>query len=179
MRLDGVQSVANAHDTAMSRLDSAIRRLSAQKNALEWAVGRLGGLDGPILELGLGNGRTYDHLREVAPDRDIYVFEREVAAHPDCIPPDDRLFLGDFMDSLPRALALLGPLAALAHLDVGTGVKADSIRLADRIAPLVTRLLAPGALVISDQEIAGWSDARLANPPTIPTGRIHLYRPVT
>jgi hypothetical protein len=163
----------------MSRLDSAIRRLSAQKNALEWAVGRLDGLGGPILELGLGNGRTYDHLREIAPDREIYVFEREVAAHPDCVPPDDHLFVGDFMESLPCAMARIGPAAVLAHLDIGTGVKADSTRLAESIAPLVARLLAPGALVISDQEIAGWSHARLANPSAIPAGRIHLYRPVT
>jgi hypothetical protein len=162
----------------MSRLDSAIRRLLAQKDALEWAIGELDGFDGPVLELGLGNGRTYDHLREFAPDRDIYVFEREVAAHPDCVPPADRLFLGDFMDSLPLAIDQLGPVAALAHLDIGTGVKADSTSLAERIAPLVTKLLAPGALVISDQEIAGWSETRLANPAAIPTGRIHLYRPV-
>lgn len=162
----------------MSRLDSAIRRLSAQKNALEWAIDQVDGLRGPILELGLGNGRTYDHLREITPDRDIYVFEREVAAHPDCVPPDDHLFLGDFTTSLPLAKARLGPVAALAHLDIGTGVKADSTRLAERIAPLVAELLAPGALVISDQEIAAWSENRLALPAAIPQGRIHLYRPV-
>lgn len=163
----------------MSRLDSAIRRLMAQKNALEWGIGELRGCRGPILELGLGNGRTYDHLREIAPDRDIYVFERDVAAHPDCVPPDDHLFLGDFMESLPAAIGRLGAVAALAHLDIGTGVKADSTRLAERIAPLVTKLLAPGALVISDQEIATWVDVRVANPVMIPSGRIHLYRPVT
>ena len=67
----------------MSRLDSVIRRLTSQKIVLEWAVDIIRYLDGTVLELGLGNGRTYDHLREILPDRDIYVFEREIAAHPD------------------------------------------------------------------------------------------------
>jgi hypothetical protein len=163
----------------LSRLDSAIRRLMAQKNVLEWAVGEVRDLSGPVLELGLGNGRTYDHLREIFPDRDIKVFERAVAAHPDCVPPEEHLFLGDFLDSLPRAAGLLGPVGVLAHLDIGTGVKVDSTSLAERIAPLVARLLAPGALVISDQEISAWSEFRLATPETISAGRIHLYRPVT
>jgi hypothetical protein len=136
-------------------------------------------LSGPALELGLGNGRTYDHMREIAPGREIFVFEREVAAHPDCVPPDDHLFLGDFLDSLPRAAKQLGPVAVAAHLDIGTGVKTESTSLAERIAPHVVKLLVPGAPVISDQEIAAWSECRLVLPEGIPAGRIHLYRPVT
>ena len=162
----------------MSRLDSAIRRLMAQKKVLEWAVGEVKGLSGPILELGLGNGRTYDHLREIFPNRDIKVFERVVAAHPDCVPPEEHLFRGDFLDSLPRAVAQLGPVGVLAHLDIGTGVKVDSTSLAERIAPLVADLLAPGALVVSDQEISAWSECQFVTPEVIPAGRIHLYRPV-
>ncbi|MGA1525970.1 MAG: class I SAM-dependent methyltransferase, partial [Planctomycetota bacterium] len=102
----------------MSRLESAIRRLMAQKSTLDWAAAEVAGRDGPVLELGLGNGRTYDHLRHILPNRPIYVFEREVAAHPDCVPPDNHLFLGDVMVSLPRAAALLGPTAVLAHVDI-------------------------------------------------------------
>jgi hypothetical protein len=162
----------------MSRLDSAIRRLMAQKSALEWAAAAIENLPGPVLELGLGNGRTFDHLREILSARDIFVFEREVAAHPDCLPDSRQLFLGDFMESLPRAFAELGPVASLAHLDIGTGVKANSTSLAERIAPLVADLLRPGALVVSDQEVAAWSDYGVAVPDGIPVGRIHLYRPV-
>ena len=84
----------------MSRLDSFIRRLEAQRACLDRAAELIAGLDGVVLELGLGNGRTYDHLRELFPDRDIYVCERQVAAHPDCIPPADRLLLGDMFETL-------------------------------------------------------------------------------
>ena len=61
------------------------------------------GIPVPQKQTRFGNGRTYDHLRDLFPGRDIYVFERKVAAHPDCIPADDRLFLGDADQSIPRA----------------------------------------------------------------------------
>ena len=90
----------------MSRLDSAIRRLQAQRACLDTAAGMITGMPGVVLELGLGNGRTFDHLRSRLPERDIYVFDRQVAAHPDCIPRDDHLFLGDLAETLPRACLL-------------------------------------------------------------------------
>ncbi len=158
----------------MSRLDSAIRRLKAQRRALEWAVADLAGRPGPILEFGLGNGRTYDHLREIAPGRDIYVFERRIAAHPDCVPPADRLFLGDIDTTVPVAARTLGPVAVLAHIDIGTGEKHASEALVLRIAPGLDRLLAPGAIVISDQPVPSWP--ALLPPEGVIPGRIHLYR---
>ncbi len=60
----------------MSRLDSFIRRLKAQRACLGLAAELIRDVPGPLLELGLGNGRTYDHLREIMPGREIYVFER-------------------------------------------------------------------------------------------------------
>ncbi len=46
----------------MSRLDSFIRRLEAQRTVLNWAAKAIEGREGLVLELGLGNGRTFDHL---------------------------------------------------------------------------------------------------------------------
>ena len=58
----------------MSRLDSVIRRLCAQRDCLEAALETISGRPGHILEFGLGNGRTFDHLRQLAGDREIFVF---------------------------------------------------------------------------------------------------------
>ena len=66
----------------MSRLESAIRRLQAQKIALDWSAEKIHKQPGVVLEFGLGNGRTFDHIRKLLPQRDIYVFERKIAAHP-------------------------------------------------------------------------------------------------
>ena len=59
----------------MTRLDAVIERLKAQRSALGAAAQALSDTPGHILELGLGNGRTYDHLRHLFSDRKIYVFD--------------------------------------------------------------------------------------------------------
>ena len=159
----------------MSRLDSAIRRLNSQKIALEWAARKVAQLDGIILELGLGNGRTYDHLREILPNRDIYVFERKIAAHPDCVPEEKFQFLGDFRDSLPIANKKLGANSILAHLDIGTGEKKASKQLAEQIGPLVLSLMKRESIIVSDQELIFCSHIRIDPPLNIPKGRTFIY----
>ena len=160
----------------MSRLDSFIRRLEAQRACLGLAASLVGDLGGAILELGLGNGRTYDHLRELFSDREIFVCERALAAHPDCIPPREHLFLGDMRDTLPAAQARLAGGVALAHLDPGTGDLAASRALARELAPLIVPLLRPGAVLVSEPAIEIPELAPLALPEGVAPGRYHLYR---
>ena len=162
----------------MSRLDSFIRRLEAQRACLDLAAWLVGEVEGVVLELGLGNGRTYDHLRERLPDRVIFVCERRVAAHPDCIPPPERLLLGDMRVTLPQARATLEARVALAHLDPATGDVAASLAVAAELAPLLMPLLAPGAIVVSEPALAGAALEALALPAGVAAGRYHLYRRV-
>ena len=127
----------------MSRLDSFIARMQAQRDCLNFLKPAIDALPGPILEVGLGNGRTYDHLRDLFPGRDIYVFERKVAAHPDCIPPDDRLFLGEArrVDSRgPRRR--WAPRAALIHTDLGTGDHQANMAMGKWLGPALDALAA-------------------------------------
>ena len=133
-------------------------------------------LPGPVLELGLGNGRTYDHLRELFPDREIFVFDRRVAAHPDCIPDDDHMILGDITDTLASVADRLGGRSALAHCDIGTGEKESNARLIAAIAPLVNALMLPGGIVCSDQEytVANWAAQLL--PDGVRPGRYFINR---
>jgi len=160
----------------LSRLDSFIRRLEAQRACLDNAAQLIAAVPGNVLEFGLGNGRTYDHLREKLRGREIYVFERQVAAHPDCIPPADRLFLGDFLDSLPKAIAQLGQETALANLDIGSGDEAASRQLARAMTPFVLQLLKPGGVLISDQPVADPQLEALNLPAGIKPGRYFLQR---
>ncbi|MBM3642999.1 MAG: hypothetical protein FJX02_01460 [Alphaproteobacteria bacterium] len=160
----------------MSRLDSFIARMQAQRDCLNWLAPAIRALPGPLLEVGLGNGRTYDHLRELFPGREIHVFERKVAAHPDCIPPDDRLFLGEARETLARAARQLGPTAALIHTDLGTGDTAANRAMADWLAPALAQLAAPGGYVLANQslDVAAWQ--RLPEPAGVPRDRYFLYR---
>ncbi len=159
-----------------SRLDSFIRRLEAQQACLEMAVGLIADLPGPVLEFGLGNGRTYDHLRLMLPGREIFVFERAVAAHPDCTPDAAHLFLGDLRDTLPLALARLGPTAALIHIDIGTGDAAVNAAAATLLAPAVAGLSRPGAVVAADQRLQAPALVPMPPPPAVAPNRYFLYR---
>jgi hypothetical protein len=162
----------------VSRLDSFIRRLEAQRAVLNRAAALIADLDGPVLELGLGNGRTYDHLRELFPRRDIYVCERRVAAHPDCIPPDHLLLLGDMFETLPAARQQLGGKVALAHFDAGTGEAAANLTLAAGLCPLILPLLRTGAVLVTQQPMGGSGLEALPLPDGVPEGRYHMYRRV-
>ncbi|MDR3517521.1 MAG: class I SAM-dependent methyltransferase [Azospirillaceae bacterium] len=157
----------------MSRLDSFIRRLIAQRDCLDWATREIATRSGPVLEIGLGNGRTYDHLRTRLPDRDIFVFERAVAAHPDCIPPADRLVLGDVTVTL-RTIQLPAP-AVLAHLDVGSGDEVANASLAAILSELLPPLLAPGALVLADRALCHANLRSRELPTTVARGRYFIF----
>jgi len=160
----------------VSRLDSFIRRLEAQRACLEMAADLVRGLDGEVLELGLGNGRTYDHLRKLFPHRDIYVCERTVAAHPDCVPPPQFLLLGDMRETLPTLRARLAERVVLAHLDPGNGEIAASKALANQLAPLIVPLLQLNGVLVSEPAITADRLSALPLPGGIEPGRYNLYR---
>ncbi len=160
----------------MSRLDSMIRRLEAQRLMLGWAAAAIAGRDGLVLELGLGNGRTYDHLREILPERMIYAFEREAKANPRSLPPADRLVLGDMAQTLPAFAARHGRSAVLLHVDATTGVpERDAVALA-WLPGHVAALAADDALVISGSALEHEALLSVALPTGVAEGRYFAYR---
>ncbi len=160
----------------MSRLDSAIRRLEAQRACLDRAAELIARIDGVVLELGLGNGRSFDHLRERLPGREIYVFERQVAAHPDCVPDGDRLILGDVREMLATMRPRFAGRVALAHIDLATGDEASSEGLVSGIPALLRPLMRAGGIVASERALpeSGWHT--LPPPAGVPAERYRLYR---
>lgn len=160
----------------MSRLDSFIRRLEAQRDCLALAAALIADVPGPVLELGLGNGRTYDHLRGLLPGREIFVFDRRVAAHADCVPDERHLFVGELAATLPRARSLIGAPAALAHCDLGSGDAARDRALAAAVGPALAPLMARGAIVVGDQDYRMDDWRPVAPPPGVASGRYFLYR---
>lgn len=147
----------------------------AQRACLNLCAELIADVPGPVLELGLGNGRTYDHMREIMPDREIFVFEREVAAHPDCIPDADHLFLGDVRETLPHAAERLAP-AAMAHADIGTGDETLNRSLAEAIAPILDGMMGEGGVILCDQPMRRPRWTPLPLPGGIETGRYNLFR---
>jgi len=160
----------------MSRLDSVIRRLEAQRACLNRAAGLVADIPGPILELGLGNGRTYDHLRTLMPNRRIIVFERKARAHPDSMPPSEDLIEGDFRETIPGALRFTRSPAALIHADIGSGDKVATAALASWLAKALKPLCKKQTLIVSDQPLPILGTTLLPLPQNVLEGRYQMQQ---
>ncbi|MEX0368723.1 MAG: class I SAM-dependent methyltransferase [Ruegeria sp.] len=159
----------------MSRLESMRRRLSAQIDGINWAAGQIAGMQGDVLEMGLGNGRTYDHLRQELPDRRIWVIDRILKCHPSCVPPDQDFLEGEAEPMLAH-LAAGGHVMALAHYDFGYGIKEKDVAEGARLSPFIAAVMAPGGLILSQQPLIGFEQIR--GPDTIAPDRYLFYRNV-
>lgn len=157
----------------MSRLDSMLRRFTAQRDGLNWAAQDIEGLAGDVLDLGLGNGRTYDHLREILPRRQIWVIDRVLQCHPSCTPPEADFLQGEAEPMLNR-LNDLGMRIALAHYDFGSGIKAEDVAEAARLSPAIERLMVPGGLIVSGQPLVKLH--QIQGPDSIAPDRYLFYR---
>lgn len=160
----------------MSRLDSFIRRLKAQKVLIEHAASLIGDVPGPILELGLGVARTYDHLRALLPDREIFAFDNVIVAPIDLLPDAHHLIMGEIRETLAFCGPRVGAPAALMHNDIGSGDEIHNAATRAWLAPLVPPRMAPGGIVITSftMELAGYE--KLPVPAAVPANRYHLYR---
>ncbi len=165
----------------MSRLDSHIRQKIAQRDSINLAARWLAGEEGVIVEFGLGAGRSYSHLTERFPGREIFCFDRMDKTHPRARPPADHLYLGEFAHILanPAIHVRVAGRVILAHLDVGCGGPEDD-EVPELIMDRIHRWLKPRALVLSDLDLTlepAWQLERVD-----PTGQVehatryHVYQ---
>ncbi len=135
------------------RLSRMIARLSTQRACLSFASAEIEIVQGTVVEIGLGKGRTYDYLRRVFPQREIFAFDNIVHCPADVQPDAHHLILGDFRTTLREAAVRLGRGAALVHADIGSDDADRDAVLATAIAPLIDALVTPGGLIIGDREM--------------------------
>jgi len=157
----------------MSRLESVIRRLSAQRDILDRVCADMADIPGPVIELGLGNGRTFDHLRERLPGRRIIAFDRVLGAHKSSIPPEGDLVLGEISETAAR---FAGINAALVHADIGTGYDDRDAVTLTWLPQLVESLLGPGGIAVSGLPLVHPRLEPLPLPDGVPDGRYFLLR---
>jgi S-adenosyl-L-methionine methyltransferase len=158
----------------MSRLDSFILRVTAQRDILNHIARDLHLPDeGAVLEIGLGNGRTYSHLRELFPGRRIICFDRAMGAHATSVPAPDDLVLGEIAVTAP---AFVGQDAALVHADIGTGYADKDAVTLTWLPGLTSSLLAPGGLAVSGLPLDHLDLGPLPLPAGVKSDRYFLYR---
>ena len=160
----------------MNRLDYFIRRLSAQRECLRFAAELIANIEGPVFEIGLGKGRTYDFLRDALPDREIFAFDRNVGSYPDCTPDIDHIILGDFRETLMTVSGEIKEGVALAHCDFGSENRDRDNALALWLGPALDRIMAPNGVVATDREmkVDGWRPVEL--PAGVDSSAYFLYR---
>lgn len=128
-----------------THLERALYRLRAQHATLGAALARLSGGCPLVWEVGLGKGRSYDHLRRALPGASIFAFDRALVSVPDCTPPDDRMMIGDLAATLPQLAVAHRARVALAHIDLGGDPPSAETRAAlERWLPVA---MAPQGLV--------------------------------
>lgn len=164
------------NEIGISRLERLLFRLEAQHRCLAWAFDAIEGRPGLVFELGLGHGRTFDHLRRHLPGREIYVFDREVDCFPDCRPDDAHLLLGQLSQTLPEARRRFPGQAILIHSDVGSYEDAHNLAMARLVSAHLPGLLAPGGLVLSDLPLTLAGTKTLPVPEGVRDDRYFIYR---
>jgi hypothetical protein len=159
-----------------TRLERLLFRLEAQHRSLNWAFSEIRNRSGVVLELGLGHGRTYDHLRRHLSDRDIFVFDREIDCFPDCTPDAAHLVLGEFSTTLPEAQRRFAGKVVLVNSDVGTYDEDYNLEVADVVSRNLPAVLAPGAVVLSDLPLILPRTRQLPLPEAVRSERYFIYR---
>ncbi len=149
--------------------------MTAQREILNHLSGQLNELGGPVLELGLGNGRTFDHLRECFPERKIIVFDRAVGSHKTSTPDPENMVVGEIRDTAQK---FIGVNAALVHVDIGTGYDEKDAMTLTWLPQLMAGLVAPHGFAVSGLELQHPQLEPLPLPPTVEKGRYFLYRRV-
>jgi len=160
----------------MSRLDIFIDRMVSQRACIDFATQATAGMSGPVFELGLGNGRTFDHLRDVVTGRDIYVFERQVASNPASTPSADYTIIGEVVETLPQALRHFGATASFIHADLGGHNLRKNDDFARKISPYIEPLLADGGLMASSDRMYFDDLEQVDLPPDAVSGRCFIYK---
>ena len=165
----------------MSRLDFHIEQKIAQRDSIDVAARELADRPGWIVEFGLGRGRSYSHLAERFPEREIYAFDRELATNPGWGPPPERVVVGDLATVLadPAVQARFRNRVILAHLDLAWGDSTDT-RLHRLVVERSRAWLLPGAFVLSDRAVPldpAWGLVPILAPDGVGHAhRFHRYR---
>jgi hypothetical protein len=152
-----------------------ISRLTAQRALMEEAARLIADQPGPVFELGLGSGRTFDHLRQILPSREIFAFDRSISAHPKCIPDGDHLILGEIRETLKFCGPRIPSKPAFIHIDLGSGDPTQDLITRSWLSPLVAEWSVAGTIILADRPLEG-KFRELPRPPGTPKSGHVLLR---
>ncbi|MEO1198835.1 MAG: class I SAM-dependent methyltransferase [Pseudomonadota bacterium] len=160
----------------MSRLDFMIRRLTAQRVLLQQVAELIPARSGPIFEVGLGSGRTYDHMRGLFPDREIFVFDRSVEAPLHCLPDAAHMIVGEIRDTLRLCGPRIREKPVFIHIDIGTGDPTTDAITSEWLPSRLEPWIEPGTIILADRPIALEALTEIPRSAEAPKSTHVLYR---
>jgi hypothetical protein len=153
-----------------SRLDGFIDRMKAQRDCLDAAGAALSLMPGDAVELGVGAGRTLDHILGRCPGASVHLFDWKIGRVTAPVVPH----VGDIRETLPAHAAANRGRAKLVHSDVVGGPEADPRLMLD-LADQIVRLLASGGFLVSNTETLHGELRPLALPKGIRKRKYFMY----
>jgi len=157
-------------------LTKMIARFTAQRACIDQAARELANIPSPVLDIGLGKARTYDRMRYVFPQREIYAFDLEIHCPEELTPPQERIFHGNVHETLPMARDRFGRKVALAHADIGSFDPERDHDLFNFIASMLNAMLVNGAIVMSDRVFPDPIGERIPQPEGTEAWTYYMYR---
>lgn len=153
-------------------------RMQVQKAYLDHMIAHLlqKQSSGLGVEIGLGSGRTYDHLRNYLPDYEIYAFDFKVECHPSCTPPPEYTVLGPAEETFPEWSKQRKGAASFVHCDIGTTDLVRDKAVYEKMLPHILHVTSQNGLVLSDRMLIDSSLLPIPLPGNTEEWPYFLYR---
>ncbi len=146
----------------LTKIEKFARRLPVQLEYINQAIEETKDMDGTILELGLGGGRTLEYL-EKKTSSPILVFEKSTHSTLKNNRTTTQLVRGDFFTTIPQTCEEMNVDVRMIHADIGTSDYIGDISRFDPLCKIFTKIVPTGGVVICDRPLNFPSFKLLAN----------------
>ena len=136
----------------LTRIERLARRLPVQIRYINYAIDQTKGLDGVILELGLGDGRTLEYI-EYRTSSQIFVFEIDDDKKLINNKESTKLVKGNFIHTIPKTIQNEKLQVRIVHADIGSTDYMNDLKTLNPLREIADNFVQVGGVVICDRPI--------------------------
>lgn len=146
----------------LTKIEKLARRFPVQIDYIDQAIEETKEIDGVILELGLGGGRTLEYLEKKS-SSPIVVFEKSINSDLKLERQSTQLVEGDFLETIPEILKSQQLTVRMVHADIGTRDYLNDINRFEPLREIFEDIVPSGGIVVCDRPLNFSSFKLLAN----------------
>ena len=147
---------------SLTRIERLARRFPVQIEFINRAIKETKEVDGAILELGLGEGRTLEYLERIT-SAPIFVFEIDEKTNLHFCRASTQLVKGDLFKTLPQMLGSQELNVRMVHADIGTTDYFNDISRIEPLRAIIEKVVSTGGVLVCDRPIIFQGFKLLAN----------------